>query len=635
MKKKLISLVTVGALLMGGLTALVACGQNNNQKGDSSINQNTKYQVTYNASEQYEVTGLKDAYAEGETVTFKINLKDNTKQISSVKVQRTRIRPNENGEYSFTMPNEDVEIAIEVGDMVLPELYAFYEGKPTVGETLTFTTKIDLTDNSEFTITPKSGSNLVEVNNHQVRLLGAGVAVLEISASKDGTALKTEVSLTILESEASLGQNIAYTTYEVMSGAESMVSDYAGTWINWAGDGGSVSSFDYIEAQGQYVLSYSTGWAFYSVQLFYSLPYAKLGDRYKARWEIDSDVAGDIQINGQKVTINKGYNYLGFDITQGNSSTISMQFGYQINDKLEGALEGGSIFKFKPIRIYDTNSSNNYYHVTFTSDNILLKDIYVRGGEKVSAPYVSNKGNMMFSGFFDGTNKFDETVAPTANANYVAQFVQKTAENTATVILMLNGSKLTEIDVYKGNKLVIPDNTNYGFGKQMKGLFRDTGFAQQFDLNSAITENLTLYVKTQIVFDSTYVNDAGLGYKIPTSWITYNNDGSTTLKFNGWGSDQKWHIQANFTNSLMKGRLGDSFTISFVYSINYEGADAQVYDGNTLDMANLEVGSRLSASVTYEGGEHAGDFKLTFEFGSLDKDAPVEFTLHSIDIAAN
>lgn len=633
MKKKILSVVAIGALLLSGLTALSACNNGNNSKGDS-INQKTSFQVTYTANADYEVTGLKESYTEGETVTFKINLKNNLKQIASVKVMRKRIRANDQGEYSFEMPADNVSIDIELADVDLPELFAFYTGNTMVGETLSFTTKIDFADNADFTIAAKTGANLVTINGHQVQLLAVGTVVLEISATKDGQNLKTSVTLDIFENEAGLGTNIAYHTKEVKSGAESLASSFAGTWISWAGDGGSISSFAYNATSGHYELSYSAGWAFYSVQLFYALPYAQANDSYKVRWEVESDAAGIVQINGRQVNLKQGSNLLGFDVTQGNGATISMQMGY-MNGSEHTPLTDGTSLKFKPVRIYDTDTTHNYNHVTFSLDGTVLRDIYVREGQKVEAPEVAAQQGKVFTGFFDGDAEFDASVAPTKDANYTAKYVAKTMENTCEVTLMLGSNELTKLDVFKGKKLIIPGDLKYGFGQKLKGLYRDSAFTQAFSLDSAISEDLVLYVKTQVDFESTYVNDGGLGYQIPSSWKTYNDDGSITLSFLGWGRTDKWHIQANFTDSLIRGQLGESYTITFVYSINQEGADAQVYDGNTLDMANLNVGERQTASVTYEGGEHAGDFKLTFEFGSIDLDAAVVFTLHSIAIAKN
>ena len=333
--------------------------------------------------------------------------------------------------------------------------------------------------------------------------------------------------------------------------------------------------------------------------------------------------------------LQKGSNLLGLDITQGSGATISVQLGYVDNGN-QIPLETGSTFNFKPVRIYDADNTHTYNRVTFALDGNVLKDIYVRAGQFVSAPEVALvQDGKIFTGFFDGETAFDGNVAPTKNTNFVARYVTQTEDNTAVVTLMLGANELTKVSMFKGNKLIVPSGLNYGFGQQLKALYTDSALTKAFDMNSAINENVTLYVKTQIVFESTYVNDGGLGYKIPDEWTTLNDDGSITLRFKGWGSADKWHIQANFTDSLIRGKVGESYTITFVYSINLENADAQVYDGNTLDMAVLEVGEKKTASVTYEGGDHPNDFKLTFEFGSLTLDADVVFTLHSIAIAKN
>ena len=636
MKKKLISLVTISALMVGGLAALVACGNNNQKSGEQTSQSQTtgdKFAVSYRAGEGYTIEGLQESYAAGDKVSFTVKVTDNTKQVSAVRVNGEKISKDANGQYSFTMPGEDATIRVTLADADIATLSAFYSGNTMVGETLTITTRIDFADNNEFTVTAKSGADLVQINGHQVKLLGVGTAVLEITASHKGETLKTELSITIFENEAGLGQNIAYMNKQIKNGAESLANVNRGTLIYWAGDGGNVSSFTYDAAKDEFDVRYSMGWAFYGVQFFYSLPYAELNDSYKLRWEITSDAAGIITINNNRVTLNQGSTLVGLDLTQGAGSTVSVQLGY--NDGENHPLTDGTHLTFKPMRIYDTDVAHKYNRVTFALEGETLKDIYVRAGQKVAAPEVETPAGKVYTGFFDGETKYDPNVAPTKDTNYVAKFVNKTEENTAVVSLMLGEKELSKVDVFKGNAIVIPSGLNYGFGQQLKGLYKDKEFKQPFDLTSAINDDTVLYIKTQIVYESTYVNDGGLGYKIPDEWTTLNDDGSITLKFKGWGSDQKWHIQANFTDSLIKGSLGESYTISFVYSINVVGAGAQVYDGNTLDSLNLEVGNKLPGSLTYEGGAHEGDFKLTFELGGIDLDADVVFTLHSIGLVKN
>ena len=112
MKKKLLSLVAASALLVSGLTALAACGASNPSKGDNTSEKTSgKYVVSYQSSEDYEVKGLKEEYAAGETVTFTITVKAEGKEVSSVRAtgEETSVKAKfENGQFSFEMPNEDV-----------------------------------------------------------------------------------------------------------------------------------------------------------------------------------------------------------------------------------------------------------------------------------------------------------------------------------------------------------------------------------------------------------------------------------------------------------------------------------------------------------------------------------------------
>lgn len=629
MKKKLISVVALSALLVGGLSTLIACGSKpSGESNQSSQAASGALTVSYTQSSDYTINGLKDSYAAGETVTFTVTVTNPEKTISSVRVDGEKVPQNDKGEYYFVI-SQSTSISIRLGDA--PVLTAFYSGNPMVGETLVFTTKIDFADNTEFTITAKTGANLVQINGHEVKLLSIGNVLLEIAAGE----LKTQVNIDIYENETGLGTNIAYTTGLTKSGGQSIAPNYPGTWVYWSGDGGNVSSFRYNTSTNQYEMSYSTGWAFYGVQFWYTLPYAQVGDTYKVRWEVESNVAGDITINNQKVTLRQGVQTLAFNVTQGSGDTIAVQMGYRINEQNEGSLEGGSSFKFKPVRIYDSDTTHTYHHVLFTLESQTLKDIYVRSGQTVAAPEVEGQEGKVFTGFFDGDTRHDPDAVVTKDSNYVARFVTKTEENTRQVTLMLGDKQIGVVDVFKGNVLTVPGGLNYGFGQKLKALYTDPALSQPFNQKTAINENITLYVKTQIAFEETYANSADIGNKFLDEWIIENADGSVTLRFNGWGSDQRWHLQANFKDSMIKGSLGERYTISFVYSMNVAGAGALVYDGNTLDSLNFEVGSKISASLTYEGGAHEGDFKLTFEFGTIAKDVPIEFTLHSIAIAKN
>ena len=89
-----------------------------NPVGDDTPGQDTPqtYSVTYNASSAYEVIGLNETYNPGDEVTFTINLLDNTKIISSVKVNGNVITPTSNT-YKFTMPKGNASILITLKNL--------------------------------------------------------------------------------------------------------------------------------------------------------------------------------------------------------------------------------------------------------------------------------------------------------------------------------------------------------------------------------------------------------------------------------------------------------------------------------------------------------------------------------------
>ena len=629
MKKRLLTAVAVSALLLGGLVTIAACGGKTKPGEESKQNQVATYRVTCAASEDYEVKGLKEAYAEGETVRFTVEVKGENKILAFVRQGSKKLTAAADGSYSFVMPAEDVVIKISVGELATPVLNAFYSGNPQVGETITITTKIDSEDNDTFNVAAKSGGDLVTINGHNVTLNQTGRVVLEVTATKDSYNLSTELALTIYENEAGLGTNIAYNTNIVQAGTEAQAGANAGKWLYWAGDGGVMNSFTYNAATEQYTVDYSVGWAWYGVQLFYSLPYAQNGDVYKLRWNVESTVAGKITISGHQITLVEGQNFISIDLNQGNGSTISLQMGIDG----QGIADNG-VFKFSNPRIYDANTANVYRHVSFYQGNELLKDIYVKNGNTVSAPDVTAPEGQLFAGFFDGETKYDSALVPNKDYTFVARFEIKTAENSREVTIMLGDEVLYRTDVFVGEKLILPSNLNYGFGRVLKNLYTNQACTTLFSLNSAITEDITLYAKTQIAYEATYAHDGGLGYKIPNEWIINNADGSVTLKFNGWGSSEKWHIQANFDKSLIVGNVGERYRISFTYSINKAGADVQIYYSNTgIDTHDLEVGDNKTSAVTYDGGILTDDAKLTFELGGTPLDQETVFTLHDISIA--
>lgn len=128
--KRLLVVSALMALSLAG--TLVSCNGNESSSQDSSSSTNSKetssiesqpsesqssevvkeYTITAENGNGYTITDLSKTKAkEGETISFKVTLSDETKVIESVKANNNTLQAN-NDVYSFTMPKGDVIISV-------------------------------------------------------------------------------------------------------------------------------------------------------------------------------------------------------------------------------------------------------------------------------------------------------------------------------------------------------------------------------------------------------------------------------------------------------------------------------------------------------------------------------------------
>ena len=627
MKLKTLMVLAASILLVGGTPLLSAC------KPAGGNNSNVTHTVTYTESDDYEVVGLQQSYRQGDTVSFSVNVLNVTKKLSTVRAGSTKLTANDQGIYSFRMGDADVVLTINLSNKATPEFEVSYTGTPEVGQTLTFTSTVNGAAFNDFTLAATTGGNLITINGKQVVLNTAGNVTLNATATYQGFNLSKVVSFVIATSEGSLGTNIGYESTIARVGGESQATQARGDWHYLGVDEGVASSCTYNSSNGQYTLNYTNGWAWYSIQLFYVLPYAEPGDSYDLRWEVNSDAAGQITIGGNKITLQAGDNSISTTVSQATGkATISVQFGTMTQDGQTESNLQGSVFKFKTPRLYDKNSAHTYHLVNFIAQDQLLKSIYVRNNNTVVAPEAPAKANYIFGGYFDGEEEYKGTLAITKAYNFVARYVEDVPDNQVTVTFKnANNEVVGTMQIAKGLTITMPTNLNLGFGKQPYKLFTNQALTQEFDFNTAINNDTTLYVKARIVYESSYVHDVGSFDNV--DWVSYGDDGSVTITMNGWGATG-WNVQANFNQSVITGEAGKTYRISFTYSINVEGATYQIYDGHQVEGTNgsLDVGNNVAKSFTYAGGTLSGGQYLTFELGATPLNQTVIFTLHSIDL---
>ena len=78
------------------------------------------HNLTVNSDPAYQISSIKDTYMERETVSFTILMNDNTKEIVKVTANGKLLSASNGTTYKFSMPGEDVEIAITLKDKDTP-----------------------------------------------------------------------------------------------------------------------------------------------------------------------------------------------------------------------------------------------------------------------------------------------------------------------------------------------------------------------------------------------------------------------------------------------------------------------------------------------------------------------------------
>lgn len=202
MKKNFIPMVVAVAALLASCGS-TAKSSSKNPTTEPQSSQVTKYTVTVNTSEDFEVTGLNQAgYAAGETVTFRINVTNETKEVDRVIVDKKALTPAEDGSYSFTMGTANVAVSVILKDKagVKTVTVELSNATPGVGDVVAVTMKLDGVAVTEgVALTATKGADLVEIAGNLVTCKAVGEVTIKAAATVDGIAYSKEISWTIVE----------------------------------------------------------------------------------------------------------------------------------------------------------------------------------------------------------------------------------------------------------------------------------------------------------------------------------------------------------------------------------------------------------------------------------------------------
>ena len=235
-------------------------------------------------------------------------------------------------------------------------------------------------------------------------------------------------------------------------------------------------------------------------------------------------------------------------------------------------------------------------------------------GEKFKEPAKPSKENHTFAGWYNGDEKFDFD-ADTTNAPNVLELVAKWDINQYTIQFVSDyGSFKDQTIEYGGTidtaKLTIPEVEGYTFG----GWYTDDTYDTEFDFNTPITSNTTVYAKwTAKDYKVSFITEHG---DAPTSQnVKYNgtatNPGELTedgYTFIGWYTDHTHTKEFNFSTPITGDTkvyakweknapvLPDTYALNVSGAFVYvDGVDVTAPAGDTTLHLEKDVSVRLVA----------------------------------------
>ncbi|WP_206105479.1 InlB B-repeat-containing protein [Paenibacillus thalictri] len=218
----------------------------------------------------------------------------------------------------------------------------------------------------------------------------------------------------------------------------------------------------------------------------------------------------------------------------------------------------------------------NSYTVSFTSNGgSVVTSQTVTYNTYASEPIVPKKTGYTFGGWYSDSGlatAFDFNSAIASDTTLYAKWTT----NSYTVSFTSNGGSVVASQTVTYNTYasepVAPTKTGYTFG----GWYSDSGFANAYDFNSAITGDTTLYAKwTTNSYTVSFTSNGGA--VVASQTVTYNTYASepivptkTGYSFGGWYSESGLATVFDF-NSVITGDTTlyakwaiNSYTISFI-----------------------------------------------------------------------
>jgi uncharacterized repeat protein (TIGR02543 family) len=150
------------------------------------------------------------------------------------------------------------------------------------------------------------------------------------------------------------------------------------------------------------------------------------------------------------------------------------------------------------------------YTITFVVEDIDIDPIQVRANQTAVLP-VPEKDGYKFMGWFVDENygtPFDPDTPITGDLTLFGKFEEITLPSYTVTFDTDEGSAIDPVNVYEGEKVAKPkDPVKEGF--EFAGWYKDSEHTEEFDFDTPITGNITLYAKWDPLIKVTFVANGG------------------------------------------------------------------------------------------------------------------------------
>lgn len=253
--------------------------------------------------------------------------------------------------------------------------------------------------------------------------------------------------------------------------------------------------------------------------------------------------------------------------------------------------------------------NNNSYTINFLVDDNIYNSYQIINEGKINKPTDPTKDGYEFLGWFDSLeNEFDFDTIVNSNLNLFAKWQKIINKYTVNYYDGANIIKTTELDE---NSTI--ENYNYEKdGYEFLGWYTDSALTKEFDFDTTLTKNISLYAKLKIkTYRVTYYVDNNEYY---TETVNYNNyaDGPTSnpLKdgyvFTGWYKDidlaNKFNLSTNKIKETINLYAGFE-EFNNIEITSYSGYNEGIYvilPNNSVDLSNYTISYSLANENNYK-----------------------------------